>query len=186
LEESWAESWATLAAKSAFPYLAPADFDLAWRLAKKVTQTKSAKEYFEDNRRFWDIIFEKTKRPILCEVFRQLDDRSTRYNPLLLKLICDAGIQTTVQINLFEGSERLGDFALLVHLDEHLTLPFTRSSITCALRILRNPLTGNVPLATHCTAGHPWGACPPLVRHPRYCQMLCTGGARRIPVNINS
>ena len=35
---------------------------------------------------FWDIIFEKTQRPILWEVFRQLDDRMTRYNPLLLKL----------------------------------------------------------------------------------------------------
>jgi len=38
---------------------------------------------------FWDIIFEKAKRPILWEVFRQLDDRMTRYNPLLLKLFPD-------------------------------------------------------------------------------------------------
>ena len=45
-----------------------------------------AKEY---DRRFWDIIFEKTQRPILWEVFRQLDDRLTRYNPLVLKLFPD-------------------------------------------------------------------------------------------------
>jgi DNA-binding GntR family transcriptional regulator len=76
----------SLATKSAFPYLAPADFYLANRIAKKLTHAKTAKEYFEENRRFWAIIFEKTQRPILCEVFRQLDDRSTRYNPLLLKL----------------------------------------------------------------------------------------------------
>jgi DNA-binding GntR family transcriptional regulator len=76
----------SLATKSAFPYLAPVDFDLAHRLAKKVTHSNSAKEYFVNNRRFWDVIFEKTKRPILGEFFRQLDDRSTRYNPLLLKL----------------------------------------------------------------------------------------------------
>jgi hypothetical protein len=38
---------------------------------------------------FWDIIFEKAQRPILWEVFRQLDDRMTRYNPLLLKLFPD-------------------------------------------------------------------------------------------------
>ena len=39
--------------------------------------------------RFWDIIFEKAQRPILWEVFRQLDDRLTRYNPLVLKLFPD-------------------------------------------------------------------------------------------------
>jgi DNA-binding GntR family transcriptional regulator len=54
-----------------------------------MTRTNSAKEHFEYNRRFWDIIFEKTQRPILWEVFRQLDDRSTRYNPLLLKVFPD-------------------------------------------------------------------------------------------------
>ena len=55
-----------------------------------MTRTKSAKEYFECDRRFWDIIFEKAQRPILWEVFRQLDDRLTRYNPLVLKLFPDS------------------------------------------------------------------------------------------------
>jgi hypothetical protein len=55
-----------------------------------MTRTKSAKEYFECDRRFWDILFEKAHRPILWEVFRQLDDRLTRYNPLVLKLFPDS------------------------------------------------------------------------------------------------
>jgi DNA-binding GntR family transcriptional regulator len=79
----------TLAAKPAHRHLSPADFDLAYGLATQMTRSNSAKEHFEYNRRFWDIIFEKTQRPILWEVFRQLDDRSTRYNPLLLKLFPD-------------------------------------------------------------------------------------------------
>jgi DNA-binding GntR family transcriptional regulator len=80
----------TLAAKPAYRRLSPTDFDLAYGLAKQMTRTKSAKEYFEYDRRFWDIIFEKTQRPILWEVFRQLDDRLTRYNPLVLKLFPDS------------------------------------------------------------------------------------------------
>jgi DNA-binding GntR family transcriptional regulator len=52
-------------------------------------RTNSAKEYFEYDRRFWDIIFEKAQRPILWEVFWQLDARLTRYNPLVLKLFPD-------------------------------------------------------------------------------------------------
>jgi DNA-binding GntR family transcriptional regulator len=79
----------TLAAKPAYRRLSPTDFDLAYGLAKQMTRTKSAKEYFECDRRFWDIIFEKAQRPILWEVFRQLDDRLTRYNPLVLKLFPD-------------------------------------------------------------------------------------------------
>jgi DNA-binding GntR family transcriptional regulator len=79
----------TLAVKAAQRHLSPADFDLAYRLAKQTTRTTSAKEYFENDRRFWDIIFEKAQRPILWEVFRQLDDRMTRYNPLFLKLFPD-------------------------------------------------------------------------------------------------
>jgi DNA-binding GntR family transcriptional regulator len=79
----------TLAAKAAHRHLSPADFDSAYGLAKQATRSKSAKEHFEHNRRFWDIIFEKTQRPILRETFRQLDDRMTRYNPLLLKLFPD-------------------------------------------------------------------------------------------------
>jgi len=79
----------TLAAKPAYRHLSPTDFDLAHGLAKQITRTKSAKEYFEYDRRFWDMIFEKAQRPILWEVFRQLDDRLTRYNPLVLKLFPD-------------------------------------------------------------------------------------------------
>jgi DNA-binding GntR family transcriptional regulator len=79
----------TLAVKPAHRHLSPADFDLAYRLAKQASRTNSAKEQFEFDRRFWDIIFEKAQRPILWEVFRQLDDRMTRYNSLFLKLFPD-------------------------------------------------------------------------------------------------
>jgi DNA-binding GntR family transcriptional regulator len=79
----------TLVAKPAYRHLSPTDFDLAYGLAKQMTRTNSAKEYFEYHRRFWDLIFEKAQRPILWEVFRQLDDRLTRYNPLVLKLFPD-------------------------------------------------------------------------------------------------
>ena len=70
-------------------HLSLADFDSAYALAKQTTRNKSAKEHFEHNRHFLDIIFEKTQRPILRETFRQLDDRMTRYYPLLLKLFPD-------------------------------------------------------------------------------------------------
>jgi DNA-binding GntR family transcriptional regulator len=76
----------SLAVKPAHRHLAPADFDQAHELARRATHASSAKEHFEYNRRFWTIIFGKTQRPILCEVFRQLEDRGTRYEPLLLKL----------------------------------------------------------------------------------------------------
>jgi DNA-binding GntR family transcriptional regulator len=78
-----------LTAKPAYLHLSPTDFDLASGLAKQMTRSTSAKEYFEYDRRFWDILFEKAQRPILWEVFRQLDDRLTRYNPLVLKLFPD-------------------------------------------------------------------------------------------------
>jgi DNA-binding GntR family transcriptional regulator len=76
----------SLAVKPAHRHLSPADFDHAYDLAKRATRTRSAKEHFEWNRSFWDIIFGKTARPILREVFRQLEDRGTRYEPLLLRL----------------------------------------------------------------------------------------------------
>src|SRR5580692_4787515 len=79
----------TLAVKPAHRHLSPAEFDLAYRLAKQASRTNSAKEQFELDRRFWDIIFGKSQRLILWEVFRQLDDRMTRYNPLFLKLFPD-------------------------------------------------------------------------------------------------
>ena len=75
----------SLVLKPAHHHLAPADFDLAYDLAKRITRTKSVREAFECNRRFWDIIFEKAERPILWEMFRKLDDRMTRYYPLLLR-----------------------------------------------------------------------------------------------------
>jgi DNA-binding GntR family transcriptional regulator len=78
-----------LAVKPAHRHLSPAEFDLAYRFAKQASRSNSAKEHFEYDRRFWDIIFEKAQRPILWEVFRQLDDRMTRYNPLFLKLFPD-------------------------------------------------------------------------------------------------
>jgi DNA-binding GntR family transcriptional regulator len=76
----------SLALKPAHRHLPPADFDHAYDLAKHLTRLRTAKEHFECNRRFWDVIFSKAQRPILREVFRQLEDRGTRYEPLLLKL----------------------------------------------------------------------------------------------------
>jgi DNA-binding GntR family transcriptional regulator len=75
-----------LAAKPAHRHLASADFDLAYELAKRIARTKSASEAFECTRRFWEIIFKKAERPILSEMVRKLDDRMTRYYPLLLQL----------------------------------------------------------------------------------------------------
>jgi DNA-binding GntR family transcriptional regulator len=79
----------TLAAKPAHRHLSPADFDRAYGLAKQITRSNNAKEHFEYNRQFWDIIFEKTQRPILQDVFRGLEDRAIRYVPLILKLYPD-------------------------------------------------------------------------------------------------
>src|SRR5215471_21418010 len=92
----------TLAAKPAYRHLSPTDFDLAYGLAKQMTRTNSAKEYFEYDRRFWDIIFAKAQRPILWEVFRQLDDRMTRYYPLVLKLFPNPAIRPRQQEALIE------------------------------------------------------------------------------------
>ncbi len=76
----------SLALKPAHRHLPPADFDHAYDLAKRITRTKTAREAFECNRLFWDIIIKKAERPILSETFWQLDDRMTRYYPLLLGL----------------------------------------------------------------------------------------------------
>ena len=73
-----------------------------------MTRTHSAREYFEYDRRFWDIIFEKAQRHILWEAFRQLDDRLTRYNPLVLKLFPDPATrlrQREVLIELLRKGE---------------------------------------------------------------------------------
>jgi DNA-binding GntR family transcriptional regulator len=69
-----------------------------------MTRSNSAKEHFEYNRRFWDIIFEKARRPILWEIFTRLDDRSTRYNLLVLQVCPDAATrprQREVLIGLY-------------------------------------------------------------------------------------
>ena len=76
----------SLAVKPAHRHLSPAEFDLAYGLAKQITRSNNAKQHFELDRRFWDIIFEKAQRPTSREVFRQLEDRMARYYPLLLKL----------------------------------------------------------------------------------------------------
>jgi DNA-binding GntR family transcriptional regulator len=76
----------SLAIKPAHRHLSPADFDDAYDLAKRLTRINNAKEHFEYNRHFWDIVFSRAQRPILREVFQQLEDRGTRYEPLLLKL----------------------------------------------------------------------------------------------------
>src|SRR6201993_490389 len=75
----------SLALKPAHPHLAPSHFDLAYDLAKRIARTKNVREAFQCNRRYWDTIFEKAERPILWEMFQKLDDRMTRYYPLLLK-----------------------------------------------------------------------------------------------------
>jgi DNA-binding GntR family transcriptional regulator len=92
----------TLAAKPAHRHLSPADFERAHGLAKQITRSNSAKEHFEYNRRFWDVIFKKTQRPVLWEVFRRLDDRSIRYNPLLLKLFPDPATRPRIREVLIE------------------------------------------------------------------------------------
>jgi DNA-binding GntR family transcriptional regulator len=79
----------TLAVRAAYPHLSPADFGLAYGLAKQITRSNSAKEQFELNRRFWNVIFGKIGRPILWGVFTRLDNRLARYYPLSLKLFPD-------------------------------------------------------------------------------------------------
>src|ERR1700747_978447 len=45
----------TLAAKPVHRHLSPADFDLAYGLAKQITRSNNAKEHFKYNHQFWDI-----------------------------------------------------------------------------------------------------------------------------------
>jgi DNA-binding GntR family transcriptional regulator len=75
-----------LVAKPVHHRLSPADFELLYGLAKQITAANSAREHFEYDRRFWDILFEKARRPILWEIFTGLDHRMTRYYPLYQKL----------------------------------------------------------------------------------------------------
>jgi DNA-binding GntR family transcriptional regulator len=92
----------TLAAKAAYRHLSPADFDLALGLAKQMTRSNSAKEQFECNRRLWEILFRGNQRPIRWEVFRQLDDRTTRYYPLFTKLFPDPATRPRQQETLIQ------------------------------------------------------------------------------------
>ena len=68
-------------------------------------QTYGAVEAFY-NRRFWDIIFEKASRPILWEVFRGLDDRMTRYYPLVFNLFPNPTTKPRQQEVLIEHYRR--------------------------------------------------------------------------------
>jgi len=92
----------TLAAKRAYRHLSPADFDVAYELAKQLSRSNTAKEAFEYNRRFWDTIFEKAHRPILWEVFTRLDYRMTRYYPLLFKLLPNPATRARQHVVLIE------------------------------------------------------------------------------------
>ena len=65
----------SLALKPAYRHLSPADFDHAYDLAKRITRSHNAKEHFEHHSQFWDGLFSKAQRPILRDVFRQLNDR---------------------------------------------------------------------------------------------------------------
>src|SRR5260221_5510921 len=76
----------SLALKPAYRHLSPADFDAGYDLAKRIARSNSARDHFEYHSQFWDSIFRKAQRPILHEVFRQLNDRMTRYDPLYLKV----------------------------------------------------------------------------------------------------
>ena len=91
-----------LAAKPAHRHLSPADFELAYGLAKQITRSNSAKEHFQLNRQFWNIFFGKTDRPILWDVFRGLEDRLTRYYPLFHKLFPDPATRPRQQEVLIE------------------------------------------------------------------------------------
>jgi DNA-binding FadR family transcriptional regulator len=53
-------------------------------------------------KQFWDIILEKTQRPILRDVFRGLDDRLARYYPLFHKLFPDPATRPRQQEVLIE------------------------------------------------------------------------------------
>ena len=76
----------SLALKPAYRYLSPADFEAASELAKRITRARNPKDHFEGHSEFWDGIFSKAQRPILREVFRQLNDRMTRYEPLYFRV----------------------------------------------------------------------------------------------------
>jgi DNA-binding GntR family transcriptional regulator len=91
-----------LAVKRTYRHLSPADFDSAYDLAKMATRSKTAEEHFKYNHQFWDLIFEKSQRPIVREVFGRLEDRSVRYEPLLIKLFPDPATRPRQREELIE------------------------------------------------------------------------------------
>jgi DNA-binding GntR family transcriptional regulator len=99
-----------LAAKAAYHYLSPDDFDKAYALAKQTTECKNAVKLFEYNRRFWDLIFDESRRPIRWRMFRQLDDQFARYYPLFLRLFPNPALRPRQREHLVE-SFRKGEIA---------------------------------------------------------------------------
>jgi DNA-binding GntR family transcriptional regulator len=76
----------SLALKPGYRYLSPDDFEVAYDLAKRITRARNPKDHFEGHSQFWDGIFSKAQRPILREVFQQLNDRMMRYEPLYFRV----------------------------------------------------------------------------------------------------
>jgi DNA-binding GntR family transcriptional regulator len=76
----------SLALKPAYRYFSPVDFETAYDLAKRITRARNPKDHFQGHSELWDGIFSKAQRPILREVFRQLNDRMTRYEPLYVRV----------------------------------------------------------------------------------------------------
>jgi DNA-binding GntR family transcriptional regulator len=98
----------SLALKPAHRHLSPADYDHAYDLAKRLTRSNNAKDFFEYNCQFWDSIFSKAQRPVLPEVFRQLEDRMARYYPLLIKLFSDSEAERDTHGNVSKRKDRRG------------------------------------------------------------------------------
>jgi DNA-binding GntR family transcriptional regulator len=114
----------SLAIKPAHRRLSPADFDHAYEIAKQVSGARDAKRYSEFNGRFWNVILEKADRPILWEIFVQLDVRIARYYPILFRFYQTAARRPCFQ-ELFIESYRLGQFndalGILRKIDREMT-----------------------------------------------------------------
>ena len=104
----------SLALKPAHRHLSPADFDHAYDLAKRVTRSTNAKDFFEYNCQFWDSIFSKAQRPTSREVFRQLEDRMARYYPLLIKLGREAELAGDIALTGTKRTQQPAEQPLLV------------------------------------------------------------------------
>ena len=131
-----AELWLaliSLAAKPAYPHLSLADFDLAEKIARRMNRTQNPIEFFQEGVRFWHTIFEKARRPILLEVFEQLERRTTRYVPLFVHLFPDPGKrprQREVFLSLYRKgkvTEALRAFRKLYFKQVHFVIDHLRS-----------------------------------------------------------